>query len=62
MQLQFTDEVDTFYISLPEDVRGGIRTRVYDNSIRVDNLSHAIFAVAKIVDTLEASDYETPAR
>jgi hypothetical protein len=58
MQLQFTDEVDMFYISKRNYVRGGIRTTVYNNEIRCDNVQHNLMAILKILDVFEEDDYE----
>ncbi len=49
MQLQFVDEIDMFYISKRRDARGGIRTTVYNNEIRVDNVQHNYLATEKIL-------------
>ncbi len=60
MQLQFTDEIDMFYISESKRkfVRGGIRTTVYDNQIRCDNVQHNLMALLKILEAFEEDDYE----
>lgn len=50
MQLQFVDGVDMFYVSDRERVAGGVRTTVYDNRIRVDNVQHNLMAVLQILD------------
>jgi hypothetical protein len=52
-QLQFRDEIDLFYISKPERVHGGIRTTVYDNVIRVDNVQHCLLAALKLLQLPE---------
>lgn len=60
MQLQFVDEVDMYYISpsmLPY-VEGGVRTTVYNNEIRCDNVQHNLMAVLKILDTFEDDDFK----
>ncbi len=57
MQLQFTDEVDMFYVSRRDMVKGGIRTTVYDNEIRVDNVQHNLMAVIKILKEFRKEDY-----
>jgi hypothetical protein len=59
MQLQFVDKVDMFYISPPmyRYVKGGIRTTVYNNEIRCDNVQHNLMAVLKILDTFEEGDF-----
>lgn len=54
MQLQFTDGVDMFYISQRERVYGGLRTTVYDNRIRVDNVQHALMGIQRILKTFNA--------
>lgn len=51
-QLTFKDDLDMFYISRRELVRGGVRTTVYDNEIRVDNVQHNLMGILKILDTL----------
>ena len=57
MQLEFRDDVDMFYISRRDKVRGGLRTTVYDNEIRVDNVQHGLMAALEILDTFEANDF-----
>lgn len=52
LQLEFKDEVDLFYVSRPERVRGGLRTEVYDNELRVDNVQHALSAVQSMLQVL----------
>lgn len=48
-QLQFRDrDIDAFYISRPEAVMGGLRTEVYNNEIRVDNVQHCLMALLKL--------------
>lgn len=56
-QLTFLDEVDLFYISQRDRVRGGVRTTVYDNAIRVDNVQHSLMALLKILQHLPAPDF-----
>ncbi len=59
MQLQFADEVDMFYVSHPMRpyVEGGIRTTVYDNEIRCDNVQHNYMALLKILRAFDQDDY-----
>ena len=57
MQLEFADDVDMFYVTEPERVRGGLRTTVYDNAIRVDNIQHTLMGLGKILETFAESDY-----
>jgi hypothetical protein len=49
MQLQFVDEVDMYYVADRERVRGGVRTTVYDNRIRVDNVQHNLLGIINIL-------------
>jgi hypothetical protein len=49
MQLQYVDEIDMYYISQRDNVLGGLRTTVYDNSIRVDNVQHGLMGILKII-------------
>ncbi len=58
MQLQFQDDLDMFYISKRKKVKGGIRTTVYDNTIRVDNVQHNLMGVSKITKYFEPVDYK----
>lgn len=48
-QLTFKDNVDMYYIEKRDTVRGGVRTTVYDNSIRIDNVQHNLMAVLKLL-------------
>ena len=59
MQLQFVDEIDMFYVSETKrrHVRGGIRTTVYDNAIRCDNVQHNLMAALKSLGTFDVEDY-----
>ncbi len=53
LQLEFADDVDMFYVSKRAPVQGGLRTEVYDNEIRVDNVQHALSAVQRMLQVLE---------
>jgi hypothetical protein len=57
MQLQFADEVDMYYVSQRRYVEGGIRTTVYNNEIRVDNIQHGLMALLKILAEFSAEDF-----
>ncbi|MCK6500927.1 MAG: hypothetical protein L6Q38_15730, partial [Nitrospira sp.] len=57
LQLTFTDEVDLFYVSRREPVLGGVRTTVYDNTIRVDNVQHNLMAILNILEHLPPDDF-----
>jgi len=50
-QLQFTDDIDMFYVSKRDRVFGGLRTTVYDNQIRCDNVQHTLMATLKILES-----------
>ena len=54
LQLQFADDTDMYYV--PDEqkvhVRGGIRTTVYDNRIRCDNVQHNVIAMIKAIEVL----------
>ena len=57
MQLEFSDDTDMFYISQRDRVRGGLRTTVYDNTIRVDNVQHGLMGILKVLDSFTPTDY-----
>ena len=61
MQLQFTSEVDMFYISDKKRarVKGGIRTTVYNNQIRCDNVQHNLMALLKVLNHFNERDFLT---
>jgi len=58
MQLQFQDDVDMFYAGNKRRLRGGMRTAVYDNVIRVDNVQHVLMGVQKIIREFKDDDYQ----
>lgn len=57
LQLEFADQIDMFYVSESDKVRGGMRTTVYDNRIRVDNVQHTLMALQKILAVFSDSDF-----
>ncbi len=57
IQLQFADDVDMYYISQRDRAAGGLRTTVYDNRIRVDNVQHGLLAVLNILETFDPEDF-----
>ena len=57
MQLEFKDDLDMFYISNRKAVLGGLRTKAYDNEIRMDNIQHNLLAFFKILDRFEDKDF-----
>lgn len=59
-QLQFRDDIDLFYVSKPSPVHGGIRTTVYDNVIRVDNVQHGLMALLKLMHLPEFAQATAP--
>ena len=48
-QLQFTDGPGIFYVSKRSKVVGGLRTTLYENTIRVDNVQHNLLAAIKVI-------------
>ena len=56
-QLTFRDETDLFYVSRRAAVRGGVRTTVYSNAIRVDNVQHSLMAVLDILEAFAPGDF-----
>ena len=59
-QLQFRDELDLFYVSKTASVHGGLRTTVYDNVIRVDNVQHCLMALLKLEPLPEFAEAIAP--
>lgn len=57
MQLQFVDDVDMFYVREPKYVEGGIRTTLFDNRIRCDNVQHPMMGIIKVVRMFDAGEY-----
>ena len=57
MQLQFVDDVDMYYVNDRKYVEGGIRTTVFDNRIRCDNVQHPMMGIIKIVRMFGADEY-----
>jgi hypothetical protein len=56
-QLTFKDETDLFYVARRERVLGGVRTTVYDNAIRVDNVQHSLMALLDILESFSPADF-----
>ncbi len=50
-QLQFKDAVDMFYVTEGKRVEGGLRTTVYNNEIRVDNVQHGLMGLLKVMQS-----------
>jgi len=59
LQLEFADRIDMFYVPGRDRdrVRGALRTTVYRNEIRVDNVQHVLMAVQKILSAFEDAEY-----
>ena len=57
MQLAFRNDVDMFYVAERDRVKGGLRTTVFNNKIRVDNVQHVLMAVQKIIRAFEPEDF-----
>lgn len=57
MQLQFADEIDMFYVSRRGPVIGGLRTTVYNNTVRCDNVQHGLMANLKILQRFAPGEY-----
>lgn len=62
MQLQFVDDIDMYYVSKKHRayVHGGVRTTVYDNVIRCDNVQHNLMGILKILREFEPEDFSHP--
>jgi hypothetical protein len=57
MQLQFADDVDMYYVNKLAYVEGGIRTNIFDNRIRCDNVQHPLMGIIKILRMFEKDAY-----
>jgi hypothetical protein len=57
MQLQFVDDVDMFYVKDRKYVEGGIRTTLFDNRIRCDNVQHPMMGIIKVLRMFGANEY-----
>jgi hypothetical protein len=57
MQLTFFDEIDMYYVSKRDVVRGGVRETVYDNEIRVDNVQHNLMGQLNILRYMEPGEF-----
>ena len=56
-QLTFKDETDLFYAADRERLRGGVRTNVYDNVVRIDNVQHCVLALRKLLSVFQTNDF-----
>ncbi|TPV93714.1 MAG: hypothetical protein B7733_19110 [Myxococcales bacterium FL481] len=57
--LQIVDDIDTFYMPRADRAIGGVRTSMYRDFIRVDNVQHNLMGIMKILDRFDAADYHT---
>ncbi len=57
LQLQFVDDIDLFYAPRPGLVRGGVRTTVYNNEIRIDNVQHGLMALLNVLSKFQPADF-----
>lgn len=62
MQLQFRNWGDMYYVSQPELVQGALRTNEYDNTLRLDNVQHALMAALKTLTAFEEDEYQCESR
>jgi hypothetical protein len=60
-QLTFKDDTDMFYVAKRDLLRGGVRTTVYDNVVRVDNVQHNLLAILKVLSAFSEDDYQLAA-
>lgn len=57
MQLQYKESIDCFYVKNVKCVLGGLRTTVYDNTIRIDNVQHGLMALLKLLPWFSKGEY-----
>ncbi len=48
-RLQFREPAECYYLSRPQRVLGGLRSEVYDNTLRIDNAQHALAAALAVL-------------
>lgn len=56
-QHQFADGADLFYVAQVNRAEGGLRTTVYDNSLRIDNGAHAMRALLEVERLFKPADF-----
>ncbi|PRQ04029.1 hypothetical protein ENSA5_11520 [Enhygromyxa salina] len=59
MQIQYVDDIDMYYVTDRQRTKGGLRTTVLRNEIRVDNVQHVLMGVLKVLDRFEPEDFKT---
>ncbi len=57
LQLTFRDRDDMYYVRDPDFLRGAVRTTVYDNVVRIDNVQHNQLAVLKVLRCFGERDF-----
>lgn len=57
-QLQYRDDLSMFYLHRKARAAGGIRTSVFNNEIRIDNVQHGLMALWKMLDRFTPADFE----
>ncbi len=60
MQVMYKDDIDMYYVPNRDFLRGGVRTTVYDNIVRVDNVQHNQMAIMKILRAFTDEDFLHP--
>lgn len=56
-QLQYRDDLSMFYLNRKARVEGAIRTSVFNNEVRIDNVQHGLMALWKVLDRFEDADF-----
>ena len=56
------NDIDMYYVAEKHRpyVYGGMRTTVYNNVIRCDNVQHALMGILKILREFEPDDFRHP--
>ncbi len=61
MQLTYLDPVEAWYGFDPARVIGGVRSNIYNNRIRCDNVQHNLMGILKVLERFEDADFDHPA-
>jgi hypothetical protein len=56
-QVMFKDERDMYYVRKSDYLQGGVRTTVYNNVMRIDNVQHNQMAILKILRAFKDEDF-----
>ena len=57
-QLQYRDDLSMFYLHRKARVAGALRTSVFNNEVRIDNVQHGLMALWKMLDRFAPTDFE----